>query len=109
MTRRGTGSTRRSRRSGERPRYEPSAVYHLAQDVKSRGVDLGSALGPWRAAKRHIRRKGRVSLHEVPIVTNERAVVMVDTTERASDVAGLLNWCGVHELDPVPELTPPPE
>ncbi len=34
---------------------------------------------------------------------------MVDTTERASDVAGLLNWCGVHELDPVPELTPPPE
>jgi hypothetical protein len=34
---------------------------------------------------------------------------MVDTAERAHDVAGLLNWCGVHELDPVPELTPPPE
>ncbi|HEX2637370.1 MAG TPA: hypothetical protein VHL81_09575 [Gemmatimonadales bacterium] len=109
MTRRESGSRRRTRRSGERPRYEASAVYHLAQDVKSRGVDLGSALGPWRAGKRHIRRRGRASLHEVPVVTNERAVVMVDTTERASDVAGLLNWCGVHELDPVPELTPPPE
>jgi hypothetical protein len=23
------------------------------------------------------------------------------------DVAGLLNWCGVHELEPVPELTSP--
>jgi hypothetical protein len=34
---------------------------------------------------------------------------MVDTAERANDVAGLLNWCGVHELDLVPELTPPPE
>jgi hypothetical protein len=32
---------------------------------------------------------------------------MVDTEEHAADVAGLLNWCGVHDLEPIPELTPP--
>lgn len=32
---------------------------------------------------------------------------MVDTAEHAVDVAGLLNWCGVYELDPIPALIPP--
>jgi hypothetical protein len=32
---------------------------------------------------------------------------MVDTAEHAVDGAGLLNWCGVRELDPVPDLVPP--
>jgi hypothetical protein len=32
---------------------------------------------------------------------------MVDSREHAADVAGLLNWCGVRELDPVPDLVPP--
>lgn len=102
-------STRRRRPSGERPPYEPRAVYHLAERARSQGVDLTAARGPWRAGKRQIRRRGRASLHEIPVVTNERTAVMVDTAERATDVAGLLNWCGVHELDPVPALTPPGE
>jgi hypothetical protein len=84
-------------------------VYHLAETARSRGVDLGAAAGPWRAGKRHVRRPGRISLHEIPVVTNDRTAVVVDTAERAADVAGLLNWCGVHELDPVPELAPPRE
>ena len=33
---------------------------------------------------------------------------MVDTMEHARDLAGLLNWCGVDDLDPVPDLVPPP-
>jgi hypothetical protein len=33
---------------------------------------------------------------------------MVDTMEHAVDLSGFLNWCGVDELDPVPDLTPPP-
>jgi hypothetical protein len=33
---------------------------------------------------------------------------MVDTMEHATEVAGLLNWCGVEDLDPVPDLIPPP-
>jgi hypothetical protein len=40
------------------------------------------------------------------VVTNESAEFVVDTREHAVDVAGLLNWCGVHELEPVPELAP---
>jgi hypothetical protein len=97
------------KRSTERSRYEPRAVYRLAEDAKARGVDLGGVRGPWRPGRRPIRRRGRTSLHLIPVVTNERTAVMVDTDERAADVAGLLNWCGVHELDPVPELTPPAE
>jgi hypothetical protein len=84
-------------------------MYHLAEQAKSRGVELHRATGPWRVHERRVRRPGRHSLHTIPIVTNERAEVMVDTAEHASDVAGLLNWCGVHELDPVPALVPPVE
>ena len=40
-------------------------------------------------------------------VTNEHTEVMVDTMEHAVEVAGLLNWCGVHELNPVADLEPP--
>lgn len=83
------------------------AVYHLAEQAKSRGVELHRAHGPWHAKERQFTRPGRRSLHTIPIVTNDRAEVMVDTTEHASDVAGLLNWCGVHELEPIPELIPP--
>ena len=98
---------RRPRESGGHHRYEPQAVYRLAEYVKGRGVDLGSALGPWRAAKRRVRKPGRTSAHAIPVITNERTEVVVDSAERAADVAGLLNWCGVHDLDPVPELVPP--
>jgi len=35
------------------------------------------------------------------------AQIMVDTMEHARDVAGLLNWCGIDELDPVADLVPP--
>src|SRR4051794_6521916 len=82
-------------------------VYHLAEQAKSRGVPLHRAPGPWRACERRARRPGPHSLHTIPIVTNERTAVMVDTAEHARDVAGLLNFCGVHELEPVPELVPP--
>ena len=79
--------------------YEPSLVYVLAEWVKSRGIDLTQALGPWRTAGR---RSGPAR-----IITNEHTQVLVDSSERAADVAGLLNWCGVHDLNPLPELMPP--
>jgi len=94
-------------RSRPRNRYEPTLVYVMAQQARSNGVNLASAPGPWRASQRRVRRPGRNSLSLIPVVTNEQAEVMVDSMERAQDVAGLLNWCGVHELNPVPELTPP--
>jgi hypothetical protein len=97
---------RNQRQPSQRSRYEPTVVYHLAEQVKANGVDLGQAEGPWRVGARALSRPGRNSLHNIPVVTNEHTVVMVDTAEHASDVAGLLNWCGVHELEPIPELTP---
>jgi hypothetical protein len=98
---------RRQRERRERLRYEPTVVYHLAEQVKASGVDLDQAEGPWRVEERALGRPGRNSFDAIPIVTNEQTEVMVDTAEHACDVAGLLNWCGVHELDPIPELTPP--
>jgi hypothetical protein len=88
------------------PSYEPTAVYALAADMKDRGIDLSDAIGPWRATERRGSRPGRSSVHRLPVVTNERTALVVDTPERAEDVAGLLNWCGVHNLNPVPELVP---
>lgn len=98
---------RNQRQPKEHMRYEPIVVYQLAEKAKARGVDLSSAEGPWRAGARTLTRPGRNSLQTIPVVTNEHTQVMVDTEEHAVDVAGLLNWCGVHELEPVAELTPP--
>jgi|SRR6476646_3765260 len=82
-------------------RYEPRAVYEMAARVKARGIDLSQALGPWRAAHRRSRPSR--------MITNDRVALVVDSTERADDVAGLLNWCGVHDLNPVPDLVRPSE
>ena len=95
------------RQPRQRLRYEPTVVYQLAEKAKARGVDLSYAEGPWRVDAHPLERPGRNSLDSIPVVTNERTAVMVDTAEHAADVAGLLNWCGVHELEPVAELSPP--
>jgi hypothetical protein len=81
----------------------------MAQQARSNGVNLASVPGPWRASQHRIRRPGRSSLTVIPVVTNEHAAIVVDTPERAEDVAGLLNWCGVQDLNPIPDLTPPPQ
>jgi YHS domain-containing protein len=86
----------RRRKHGQ---YQPTAVYEMAARIKARGIDLTQAVGPWRPIGRRPSRPGRV-------ITNEHTQVVVDTSERAVDVAGLLNWCGVHDLNPVPELVP---
>ncbi len=97
---------RNQRQPKRRSRYEPTVVYHLAEQAKASGVDLDQAEGPWRVGARTLSRPGRNSLDTIPVVTNERTEVMVDSMEHASDVAGLLNWCGVHQLEVIPELTP---
>jgi hypothetical protein len=99
-------TVRNQRQSREHLRYEPTVVYYLAEKAKESGVELEQVEGPWRSGELALARPGRNSLHAIPIVTNERTEVMVDTAEHASDVAGLLNWCGIEDLDPVPELTP---
>ena len=103
-----TNTLRHQRQPTRHMRYEPTVVYMLAEQARSHGVDLAAAAGPWRAGERRLTRPGRRSLDVIPLVTNEHTEVMVDTREHAAEVAGLLNWCGVHDLNPIPELTPPP-
>jgi hypothetical protein len=91
-----------------RQRYEPTSAYRLAESLKERGIDLAKRAGPWQAVARSLQRPGRNGLAVLPIVTNGFAQVMADTMEHATDLAGLLNWCGVDDLDPVPDLVPPP-
>jgi hypothetical protein len=102
-----TSTVRHQSRPGRHMRYEPTVVYMLAEQARSSGVNLEAAPGPWRPAQRQLSRPGRRSLDVIPVITNEQTDVLVDTMERAADVAGLLNWCGVHDLNPVPDLAPP--
>jgi hypothetical protein len=88
-------------------RYEPTPVYALAEHLKQEGVKLRTVHGPWRPIRRALRRPGRNAGMAIPIVTNGVAELAVDTAERAADVSGFLNWCGVDHLEPVPNLRPP--
>jgi hypothetical protein len=88
-------------------RYEPTPVYALAEDLKRAGVELHLIHGPWHTIRLPLRRPGRNAQKAVPIVTNGTTEVVVDTAERAVDLSGLLNWCGVDHLEPVANLRPP--
>ena len=101
-----------SSREGEpnvRRRYVPKAAFALAERLKAMGVKLGISGGPWRTDEHLLNRRGRNGLDVIPIVTNGATEVMVDTMEHAIDLAGLLNWCGLENLNPVPDLTVPLE
>jgi len=88
-------------------RYEPTPVYALAEHLRREGIELQMVHGPWRPMRRSLRRPGRNAQEAIPIVTNGVTELAVDTAERAADVSGLLNLCGVDHLDPVPNLRPP--
>jgi hypothetical protein len=88
-------------------RYEPTPVYALAEHMKREGVKLHLVHGPWHPIRRRLRRPGRNAQKAIPIVTNGVTELAVDTAEHAVDVSGLLNFCGVDHLEPVPNLRPP--
>jgi len=95
------GSSKRTRR------YEPIAVYALANTLKREGFDLHNHPGPWRPVRRALRRPGRNAERSLPIVTNGTVEIAVDTAEHAADLSGFLNSAGLDHLDPVPNLRPP--
>lgn len=90
-------------------RYEPIAVYAAAEHLKREGVELRHCRGPWRPMRLLLRRPGRNAERAIPIVTNGRVEIAVDTPEHAVDLSGFLNAAAVDHLDPVPNLRPPPE
>jgi hypothetical protein len=95
--------------SPPRRRYQPMAAYALAEQIKRHGVELSAIEGPWRVAGRTLQRPGRNRLNLIPLVTNGRTEVMVDSMQHAADLSGLLNWCGLENLNPVADLAPPPD
>lgn len=102
MARKATHESQQRRR-----RYEPRVAYQLAERLKSLGVQLAEARGPWQARLLPLSRRGRNRLRFIPFVTNGRAEVMVDTMEHAIDLSSFLNWCGVDDLNPIPDLALP--
>jgi len=107
MRRQNSGSAPAVHERSRRRRYQPTAAYRLAERMKQRGVTLSAISGPWRTGEHPLPRPGRNQLRVIPVVTNGRAEVMVDTMEHAVDLSAFLNWCGVEDLNPVPDLTPP--
>lgn len=93
--------------SQRRRRYEPKVAYELAARLKQQGVQLSEVRGPWRARRMALGRRGRNLLRYIPFVTNGRSEVMVDTMEHAIDLSSFLNWCGLDDLNPVPDLALP--
>jgi hypothetical protein len=100
-------SSRPDRRPVRTRRYEPVAVYALANTLKREGVDLHNFPGPWRPIRRALRRPGRNAERALPLITNGTVEIAVDTAEHAADLSGFLNTAGVEHLDPVPQLRPP--
>jgi hypothetical protein len=90
-------------------RYEPTPVYALADHLKQEGMELQNIRGPWHTIRRSLRRPGRNAERTIPVVTNGVTEIAVDSANRAADVSGLLNWCGVDRLEPIPNLRPPDE
>jgi hypothetical protein len=98
---------RRSQSRHRRQRYQPTAAYALVDTAKRKGIGLDDVPGPWRVGGRALPRRGRNDLPMIPLVTNGRTEVMVDTLERAAELSAFLNWCGIEDLNPVSDLRPP--
>ena len=96
-----------SSRAGRRQRYEPTPMYAVAEYLKSVGFELHKSVGPWRPARRPLRRPGRNAEQAIPIVTNGRVEIAVDTAEHAVDLSGVLNSSGLVHIDPAENLRPP--
>ena len=100
-------SGRHHLRESHTRRYEPTALYALANTLKREGLDLHNLSGPWRPIRRVLRRPGRNAERTVPIVTNGTVEIAVDTAEHAADLSGILNSSGLEHVDPIEKLRPP--
>lgn len=102
-----TSATQRDRGEPRTRRYEPDAIYAVAERLKRQGLEFRRAQGPWRPARVALRRPGRNKERSISIVTNGTVEIAVDSAEHAVDLSGFLNTAGVHHLDPIPNLRPP--
>ena len=82
-----------------RYRLPPSAVYQILDEVKKAGLELLTMRGPWTVGSVPLGRRGRAGATMVPSVECGATLLRIESEERARELAGLLNWCGVQEED----------
>lgn len=60
--------------------------------------------GPWVVGSVSLSRRGRGGQFVVPSVERGSTLLLIESQERADELAGLLNWCEVEEGDLSPDL-----
>ena len=72
------------------------------------GLALADMRGGWQVGSVPLSRRARRGLRSTPMIQCGATVFMVDSEERAVELAGLLNWCEVGEGDLAEEPPPVP-
>jgi hypothetical protein len=82
-----------------RYRLPPSPIYQILDEMKDAGLELETMRGPWKVGSIPLGRRGRSGAEAMPAVESGTTLLRVESVERASELAGLLNWCDVKERD----------
>lgn len=82
-----------------RYRLPSSAIYQVLDETKDAGLELGTMRGPWTVGSVPLQRRGRGGAAAMPSIECGATFLLVESEERASELAGLLNWCEVQEKD----------
>ena len=82
-----------------RYRLPPNSIYEILDEVKAAGLELLTMRGPWTVSTVPLGRRGRAGATMVPSVESGATLLRIESEERARELAGLLNWCGIREED----------
>jgi hypothetical protein len=82
-----------------RYRLPPRAIYQILDEAKAAGLELLTMRGPWTVGSVPLGRRGRAGATMVPAVECGTTLLRMESEERARELAGLLNWCGIQEGD----------
>lgn len=82
-----------------RYRLPLSTIYQILDEVKAAGLEPLMMRGPWKVGRVPLGRRGRAGATMMPSVECGATLLRVESEERARELAGLLNWCGVEEAD----------
>jgi len=82
-----------------RYRLPLNTIYQIIDEVKAAGLEPVLMRGPWTVGSVPLGRRGRAGASMVPSVERGATVLRIENGERAKELAGLLNWCGIEEND----------
>jgi hypothetical protein len=82
-----------------RYRLPPNTVYQILDEAKAAGLEPLTMRGPWTVGSVPLGRRGRAGATMGPSVEGGATLLRIESEERARELAGLLNWCGVQEED----------